>query len=143
MTASLGLADNDQIAQEQAALRRVATLAARVAPPGQVLTAVTGQAGRLLGADHATMGRYSPDAPIRVLATWGNADVAIPVGARHKLGGQDLHTMIFQTRRPARIDDSAGLSGDSAQFHRKFGIRAGVGVPGTRPSWPTAACARP
>jgi signal transduction histidine kinase len=129
MTALLGPTDNDQIVEEQAALRRVATLVARAAPPGQVLTAVTGEAGRLLGADHATMGRYSPDATIRVLATWGSADVAIPVGARHELGGHNLHTMIFKTRRPARIDDSADLSGDSARFHRRFGIRAGVGVP--------------
>ena len=38
-------------AEEQAALRRVATLVAHAAPPAEVLTAVTAEAGRLLHAD--------------------------------------------------------------------------------------------
>ena len=48
-------------AEEQAALRRVATLVAHAAPPARVLTAVTEEAGRLLHADYATMHRYGPD----------------------------------------------------------------------------------
>ena len=38
-------------AEEQAALRRVATLVARAAPPEEVFAAVTAEAGRLLSAD--------------------------------------------------------------------------------------------
>jgi signal transduction histidine kinase len=116
-------------AEEQAALRRVATLVARSAPPDEVLTAVTEEAGRLLHADHATMARYGPDATVRVVATWGSADVTVTVGTRRTLGGQDLPSMIFQTRRPARIDDPADLSGDAARLHREVGIRGAVGVP--------------
>ncbi|HEY2080050.1 MAG TPA: hypothetical protein VGH53_27295 [Streptosporangiaceae bacterium] len=41
MAALAGRAGNDRFAEEQAALRRVATLVARGAPPAQVLTAVT------------------------------------------------------------------------------------------------------
>src|SRR6202007_2422256 len=48
-------------AEEQAALRRVATLVARAAPPEEAFAAVTEEAGRLLGAHHATMARYDPD----------------------------------------------------------------------------------
>jgi GAF domain-containing protein len=40
-------------AEEQAALRRVATLVAHGAPPAEVLTAVTEEAGRLLGENYA------------------------------------------------------------------------------------------
>jgi GAF domain-containing protein len=40
-------------AEEQAALRRVATLVARAAPPEQVFAAVTAEAGRVLGTDIA------------------------------------------------------------------------------------------
>jgi signal transduction histidine kinase len=117
-------------AEEQAALRRVATLVAHAAPPAEVLTAVAEEAGRLLHADHATMARYGSDDTATVLATWGSADVAtVPVGSRHKLGRQDMGTMILQTGRPARIDDPADLPVDSAQLHRELGIRAGVGVP--------------
>jgi signal transduction histidine kinase len=125
MTALLGQAANDQIAEEQAALRRVATLVAHAAPPAEVLTAVTEEAGRLLHADHATMARYGPDSSITVVATWSSADIAVRIGTRHEVGGQDLQTMIFQTHRPARVDDIA----DIPDVIRAFGIRAAVGVP--------------
>ncbi|HEY2079528.1 MAG TPA: GAF domain-containing protein, partial [Streptosporangiaceae bacterium] len=116
-------------AEEQAALRRVATLVARAAPPGKVLTAVSEEAGRLLHADYATMGRYGPDGTVAVVATWGSADAALPVGSQHGLGGQDLHTMVFQTGQPARIDDCASVSAPIAELAREFGLRAAVGVP--------------
>jgi hypothetical protein len=58
----------DRITGEQAALRRVATLVARGVPPAEVFAAVTGEAGRLLHADHATMVRYGPDGATTV---WG------------------------------------------------------------------------
>ena len=48
---------DDGITGEQAALRRVATLVARAATPERVFAAVTEEAGRLLGADQATMSR--------------------------------------------------------------------------------------
>jgi signal transduction histidine kinase len=116
-------------AEEQAALRRVATLVARAAPPGEVLTAVAGEAGRLLHADHATMGRYGPDGAITVVATWGVANAALAVGTQHRIGGQDLHTMIFRTRRPTRVDNPADMSGPLAEAVRGWGLRAAVGVP--------------
>ena len=129
MTALPGQAGNDQIAEEQAALRRVATLVAHAAPPGDVLTAVTEEAGRLLHADHATMGRYGPDATLTVVANWGSGDAAVPVGASAKIGEQDLHTIVFHTGRPARIDNPAGLSSKVAAVARELGVCAAVGVP--------------
>ena len=42
-------------AEEQAALRRVATLVARGTPPEEVFAAVTAEAGRVLGVDFTTM----------------------------------------------------------------------------------------
>jgi signal transduction histidine kinase len=117
-------------ADEQAALRRVATLVARAAPPGEVFAAVTEEAGRLLGAHHATMARYGPDGAVRV-AAWNSASAAapIPVGARVSLGGRNVATLVFQTGRPARIDDYAGASGPAAGFMSEFGTRSAVGVP--------------
>jgi signal transduction histidine kinase len=116
-------------AEEQAALRRVATLVACGASPDEVFAAVTGEAGRLLHADHATMARYGPEGTITVVATWGSAHAPLTVGAQHRVGGQDLHTMIFQTRRPARVDDPADMSGSVAEAVRDWGLRAAVGVP--------------
>jgi signal transduction histidine kinase len=116
-------------AEEQAALRRVATLVARGAPPREVVAAIVEEAGRLLHADYAAMARYEPDATIRVAATWDSAHVAHPVSARWRLGGHNLHTMIFQTGRPARLDDAGSVSGPVAEASRELDLRASVGVP--------------
>jgi signal transduction histidine kinase len=116
-------------ADEQAALRRVATLVARAAPPDEVLTAVTEEAGRLLHADYARMARYGPDGAITVVAAWSSTGAALPVGDTARLGGRNLQTRIFQTRRPARIDDYAAASGPLAEAARQFGLRAAVGAP--------------
>jgi len=116
-------------AEEQAALRRVATLVARGASPDPVFAAITEQAGRLLNADRATMKRYGPDGTVTVAATWVSAGAAVPVGTEARLGGQNLHTMVFQTGRPARMDDLADISGGFADVAREFGLRAAVGVP--------------
>jgi signal transduction histidine kinase len=129
MAALPGSVGNHRTKGEQAALRRVAALSARGAPPYEVYTSVTGEAGRLLHAARATMGGYGPDATIRVVATWGRADAGLPVGARWRLGGQNLHTRIFQTRRPGRIDDPAEISGAFAQTARRLGVRPAVGAP--------------
>jgi signal transduction histidine kinase len=116
-------------AEEQAALRRVATLVARAAPPGEVLTSVTEEAGRLLRADHAGMGRYGPDGTMTVVAAWDRTGAALPIGLQSKLGGQDLQTMIFRTGEAARTDLDAGAPGQAAEVIQKLGLRAGVGVP--------------
>jgi hypothetical protein len=47
MAAVPGPAGDDRMTGEQAALRRVATLVARAAPPEEVFAAVTEEAGRL------------------------------------------------------------------------------------------------
>jgi signal transduction histidine kinase len=117
-------------AEEQAALRRVATLVARAAAPAEVLTAVTGEAARLLHADYASMHRYGPDGTMKVVANWSSTGAAaFPVGAQVRLGGQNVSTLVFQTGRTARIDDRFGGSGPVADAGREFGIGAAVGVP--------------
>jgi signal transduction histidine kinase len=116
-------------AEEQGALRRVATLVARGSPPAEVFASVTEEAGRLLHADRATMKRYDSDGTVSVVVTWSGPGPAVPVGTREKLGGQDLHTMVFDTRRPARIDDYASVSGKVAEVVLELDLRAAVGVP--------------
>jgi signal transduction histidine kinase len=116
-------------ADEQAALRRVATLVARGASPDEVFAAVTREAGQLLRADRAAMKRYGSDGTVTVLATWVSAGEAVPVGTQDRLGGRNLHTMVFETGRPARIDDLAATSGGFAEAAHELGLRAAVGVP--------------
>src|ERR1700761_484781 len=122
-------ADVRQIAAEQAALRRVALLVARAAQPEGGFAAVAAEAGRLLGAEHVVLSRCDPDGAVRVVAAWSGAGAAIPVGTRMSLGGRNLHTLVFQTGRAARLDDYAGASGAATEVAREFSIRAAVAAP--------------
>jgi signal transduction histidine kinase len=50
-----------RIAEEQAALRRVAVLVAQGEAPEEIFAAVAAEAGQVLDAEHAFIGRYDPD----------------------------------------------------------------------------------
>ena len=122
--------DLRRYADEQAALRRVATLVAGGAPPEEVYAAVAAEAGRLLGADLTAVGRYDPEGVV-TLGAWSStgAAVAFPVSARTSLGGQNLITLVFQTRRPVRMDDYDDATGAGADVGHEWGLRAAVGAP--------------
>jgi signal transduction histidine kinase len=123
----------DRIAEELAALRRVAVLVAGGAPPEEVFAAVAAQAGRLLGTDLTTVSRYAPDGVVTVLGAWSSTGAAIPVssvGTRISGGGQNLATLVFQTGQPVRIDDyGRNATGVAAAIGRDWGYRAAVGAP--------------
>jgi len=119
-----------RLAEEQAALRRVATLVARGEPPEAVFTAVLEEVGRLLPVDLANMCRYEPDRTETFVATWGTAGERFPVGSRWPLEGYSLAGLVFETGRPARLDrhddSSSGPLGAAAL---ETGIRSAVGAP--------------
>jgi signal transduction histidine kinase len=117
-------------AEEQAALRRVATLVARAAPPEEVFATVAEEVGRLQEADFSYLVRYGPDGAVTVVGVWGRTGArAVPVGTQWNLGGRNVSTLVFQTGRAARIDDYADASGPAAEIARKWGHRASAGVP--------------
>src|SRR5690349_14042234 len=119
-----------QLADEQAALRRVATLVARGAPADELFAAVPEEAGQLLQADQMTMIRYGSDGTSTVVASWRRTGEPVPpVGDRQRLGGKNLTTIISRTRRPARIDSYADASGGPAVAAREAGFRAAAGAP--------------
>jgi signal transduction histidine kinase len=117
-------------AQEQAALRRVATLVARAVPPEEVFAAVTAEAGRLLTTDIAVLARYGPDGTETILGAWvGTGASPVVVGTRVALGGRDVSSLVFQTSRPAWIESYSDATGPAAALARELGVRATVGVP--------------
>jgi signal transduction histidine kinase len=119
-----------QLADEQAALRRVATLVARGAPADELFAAVPQEAGQLLQADQTTMIRYGSDGTSTVVAGWRRTGEPVPpVGDRQRLGGKNLTTIISRTRRPARIDSYADASGGPAVAAREAGFGAAAGAP--------------
>ncbi|HEY2437994.1 MAG TPA: GAF domain-containing protein [Solirubrobacteraceae bacterium] len=117
------------VAEEQAALRRVATLVARGAPPEEVFAAVTEEVGQLLPVDWADMGRYEPDRTITFVASWGRAVDRFPVASRWILEGKNVATLVFETGRSARIDNFGDASGPVGVTARETGTRSAVGTP--------------
>ena len=117
-------------AEEQAALRRVATLVARAAPPEDVFAAVTAEIGRVLRGDVIVLNRYDPDDTETVLGAWSSTGIApVAVGTRVRLGGRNVSSLVFGSGRPVRIDDYANVSGAVGDVAREVGVRASVGVP--------------
>ena len=66
-----------ELADEQAALRRVATLVAQGAAPEDLFGAVAEEVGRLLRVESGTMGRYEPDGSVTSVASWSTTE-ALP-----------------------------------------------------------------
>ncbi|HWX96073.1 MAG TPA: GAF domain-containing protein [Solirubrobacteraceae bacterium] len=118
-----------RLAEEQAALRRVATLVGRGAAPKDVFGAVTGEIGQLLPVDSAAMGRYEADGTLAFVASWGQAIDFVPVGSRWRVGGKNLGTIVFETGRAARIDSYADASGLVGVAARDRGVRSSVATP--------------
>ena len=119
-----------QLAEEQAALRRVATLVARGAAPEEVFTAVAEEVGQLLPVDQAALCRYEPDGALTFVSQWGKVTAHFPVGSRWMLGGHNVGTLVFQTGRPARVDyDAKSSSGPLGAGIREAGLRSAIGTP--------------
>ena len=117
-----------RLADEQAALRRVATLTAKGAPPGEVFEAVSAEVAPLVGSDAAGVTRFEADGTFTALGGWArNHDYPV-TGRRFPLDGS-VSGLVLETRRPARIDDFEGLPGEAAAAMREIGWRSAMGAP--------------
>src|SRR5262249_58954747 len=92
---------SDRIAEEQAALRRVATLVARVAAPDEVFAAVAEEAGRVLDVDFVCMHRYDPGRVATAIGVWSSFGAFLPVGTQWRLGGEGWAAPGVPSPRPA------------------------------------------
>ena len=80
-------AEHRRIADEQAALRRVATLVAQSSSPAEVMDAVAAEIERLLAADGIVLARYETDEELTVVAHRGAGATQVQPGTR--VGQQD------------------------------------------------------
>jgi signal transduction histidine kinase len=118
------------LADQQAALHRVATLVARAVPPPEVFSAVARELASCLSVPHATLCRYEPDGSSTLVAIHGeNANAILPVGTRLSFGGEDIVAMVLRTGRVARLDSHEDSRGRTAEYIRALGVGSGVGVP--------------
>ena len=118
-----------RLAEEHAALRRVATLVAHGAPPEELFTAVVEEVERVLPGAHAGLARYAPDGTMTMVAISEDLVDRFPVGSRWPLGGKNVSTMVFETGRSARIDSYRDASGRLGVAVREWGPASLVGAP--------------
>ena len=126
-----------QLADERAALRRVATLVAGGARPAEVFTAIADELGRLICAeatfvsrvDHPAGERGEPKGHITVVGCYGRVSDQVPVGFRIKLQPGMIHAAALQTGRPARINGERLAAGPFGATVGELGLRAAVATP--------------
>jgi signal transduction histidine kinase len=120
-------AEERRLAEEQAALRRVATLVASDPPPERVFQAVTEEVSRLLGLRTAVLHRFGEGRTSTIVGKFGG-----PTGAFEPGNVIDLEDgsalWVLETGAPARCDYRE-LTGPGAASLRALGFRSSVGVP--------------
>jgi signal transduction histidine kinase len=123
-----GRAELADLLDEQAALRRVATLVAEGNPPEEVFPAVNEEVARLLGFDGTRLMRYEADETATVVASWGEPTI-VPAGTRMALDGRSIGSLVRSSGRPARIEGYENAPGSVAAIAREGGVRSAVGAP--------------
>jgi GAF domain-containing protein len=126
-----------QLVDEQAALRRVATLVAGGARPAEVFTAVADELGRLIGAeatfvsrvDHSPGEREEFEGYLTVVGSYGRLSDRVPVGFRLRLVPGMIQDAALRTGRPARLNGERLAKGPYGAWVDTLGMRAGVATP--------------
>jgi signal transduction histidine kinase len=119
------------LADEQAALRRLATAVACGASPEDIFTAVAEEIAPLLGADEAAVTRFEPDDCATVVAGLGQWARELGAGMRLRLDDSLAITGVFRSGRSARVDDGyyGEAVGPIGDYLRGTTIRSVVASP--------------
>jgi signal transduction histidine kinase len=126
--------ERQRITDEQVALRRLATLVAHGAPPGEVFAAVAREVGQILETRHTAVIRYEPDAIATSVGIWDTCPVAtMPLGARWPLEKGSVAELVARTQAPGRIGAVQAHvgAGELLTALRDMGVNSAVGCPVT------------
>jgi signal transduction histidine kinase len=121
-----------RLAEEQAALRRVATLVARGVRADEIFAAVSDEVGRLVGTDSATVMKFDDDGPGLVfVGVASNMSDAYPLGARWEFEDGMASAEVYRTGRSARggARDWSTVEGPVGETHHRLGIVSTVASP--------------
>jgi PAS domain S-box-containing protein len=124
------LAEVGRLAQEQRALRRVATLVASEATPERVFAAVSEESARVLEVTASAVFRYEGDDTATVVGRHDRDGAGI-FGVGDRIFA-DQNTAIGRARDsglPARIEDYFAIDTDVAERMRGAGYRSTVAAP--------------
>src|SRR4051794_19192289 len=119
-----------RLAQEQRALRRVATLVASEATPERVFTAVSEETARVLEVNASAVFRYEGDDSATVVGRHDRDGVGVfAVGDRIFADENTAIGRARDTGLPARIEDYYAIDTDVARSMRDVGYRSTVAAP--------------
>src|SRR3954467_15758539 len=121
----------ERLAEEQAALRRVATLVARGVSPEEIFAAVSNEVGRLVGTDSATVIRFDDDGEgISYVGSASKVSGAFPIGVHWKFQEGMASYDVYRTGRSARSGAHLiTVDGPIGDIHRRMGIISAVASP--------------
>jgi signal transduction histidine kinase len=117
-----------QIVDEQAALRRVATLVARGVCHEELFAVVNQELAQLVRADAAALLRFESDETITLVAAWNAVGAPLPVSEREPVNA--ALRRLRDTARSIRYGSAdVPLTGPFIAEIRRLGIHASVAVP--------------
>jgi signal transduction histidine kinase len=118
------------LAEQQAALRRVATLVAHGVSPSEVFSAVAEEMARCLHVGNATVLRYEDDWSVVVVGSCDPPGLEmLRVGERLTLEGDNVAVRVLRARRAVRMNMHDNMPGSASARIRELGLRCGVGTP--------------
>jgi len=126
------LAEVGRLAQEQRALRRVATLVASEASPERVFTAVSEEAARVLEVNASAVFRYEGDDTATIVGRHSRAETAadaFQLGMRLPATEDTGIGQVLRTGAPARVHDYTEQPGEIADSMRLMRYRSSVSAP--------------
>ena len=119
-----------ELADEQAALRRVATLVAGGALPYKVFTAVANELTHLIGAEATFVSRVDHSSGhLVIVGSYGRVSDKVPIGFRLKLLPDMVQATALRTGRPARINGEGLANGPHGAWVATLGMHAGIATP--------------
>jgi signal transduction histidine kinase len=118
-----------QLAAEQAALRRIATLVAGGTEPDRVFGEVTAEAGKTIGASAASLARFDSGNTATVIAAWSRTGaLAFPVGSSITLHDGGVLATVRHTGEP-QLAEHGQLAGPVVGRIASFGYDSAAAVP--------------
>jgi len=118
-----------KLLDEQASLRRVATMVASGAPAPELFSRVCEELGSVLAVRSTDMIRYDDEGAVIVGAWAASGEPSFPVGERIPVDGETVTAKLLASGRPERVDDYSRVEGELAERMRGFGILSAVGAP--------------
>src|SRR4051812_32865587 len=118
-----------ELVDEQAALRRVATLVAYEASSEHLVAVVAEQVARVFDVPLVRLIRFEPSGSVVIGGFSESDDEPFAIGSRWPVDTPGLLATIRHTGRAAHVDDYAKTPGDGAAVVRAAGMRSAVGSP--------------